>query len=143
MKLKTILIMSVLIAGSKVMAQSKKEMQVAAAVDQLKEAMINPDSAKLDALVADDLAYGHSSGKIEDKKSFIHSLLSGQSDFVTINLTDQKIHLHKNTAVVTHKLDATNNDNGKPGTVKLSIMTVWVKQNRHWELVARQAVKSQ
>ena len=143
MKLKTILVLVVLIGGSKAMAQSKKEMQVAAAVEQLKEAMINPDSAKLVAMVSDDLSYGHSSGKIEDKKSFIHTLVSGQSDFVTINLTDQKIHLHKNTAVVTHKLDATNNDGGKPGTVKLSIMTVWVKQNGNWQLVSRQAVKAQ
>jgi ketosteroid isomerase-like protein len=141
MKLKTFLVVLVMIAGTMAIAQSKKELQVAAAVEALKANMINPDSAKLAALVMDDLSYGHSGGKIEDKQTFIHTLVSGQSDFVSIDLSDQKIVVYKNTAVVRHLLNAQTNDNGKPGTVKLSILTVWIKKNGHWQMIARQAVK--
>ena len=141
MKLKTCLFMLVIIAGSTAIAQSKKELQVAAAVEALKAAMINPDSAKLAAIVGDDLSYGHSGGKIEDKQTFIHALVSGQSDFVTIDLSDQKLKVYKNTAVVRHILNAQTNDSGKPGTVKLSVLTVWTKYKGHWQIVARQAVK--
>ena len=124
-------------------AQSKKIKQVAKAVNDLKEAMISADSAKLAAIVSDDLSYGHSGGKIEDKPAFIRAFVSGSSDFVTIDLTEQKIRIYQNTAVVTHILNAATNDNGKPGTVKLSILTVWNKQNNQWKMVARQAVRPQ
>ena len=122
-------------------AQNKKETAVAKAVEDLKNAMISADSAKLVSLVADDLSYGHSGGKIEDKATFIQTLVSGQSEFVTIELTEQKIKLYGNTAVVRHILNAVTNDNGKPGSVKLSILTVWNTQKGKWKMVARQAVR--
>ena len=122
-------------------AQNKKETAVAKAVEDLKNAMISADSAKLVSLVGDDLSYGHSGGKIEDKATFIQTLVSGHSDFVTIELTEQKIKLYGNTAVVRHILNAVTNDNGKPGSVKLSILTVWNTQKGKWKMVARQAVR--
>ena len=110
-------------------------------MEDLKYAMISADSAKLVSLFADDLIYGHSGGKIEDKATFIQTLVSGHSDFVTIELTEQKIKLYGNTAVVRHILNAVTNDNGKPGSVKLSILTVWNTQKGKWKMVARQAVR--
>ena len=130
-----------LIASNSGIAQNKKETAVAKAVEDLKNAMISADSAKLVSLVADDLSYGHSGGKIEDKATFIQTLVSGHSDFVTIELTEQKIKLYGNTAVVRHILNAVTNDNGKPGSVKLSILTVWNTQKGKWKMVARQAVR--
>ena len=139
-KVLTLMIAGLFTAGIS-SAQSKKIKQVAKAVNDLKEAMITADSAKLAAIVSDDLSYGHSGGKIEDKSAFIRAFVSGSSDFVTIDLTEQKIRIYQNTAVVTHILNATTNDNGKPGTVKLSILTVWNKQNNQWIMIARQAVR--
>lgn len=141
MKLKIILLMAVLSAGKIAVAQSKQVAEVAAAVEQLRQAMISGDSLQLTAIVAEDLTYGHSGGKIEDKPAFIHSFVTGHSDFVTIELSDQKIRVYENTGVVTHTLNATNNDNGVPGTVTLSILTVWHKNKGKWQLIARQAVK--
>jgi len=136
-----ILMVAGLIASNSGVAQNKKETAVAKAVEDLKNAMISADSAKLAALVADDLSYGHSGGKIEDKATFIQTLVSGHSDFITIELTEQNIKLYGNTAVVRHILNAVTNDNGKPGSVKLSILTVWNKQKGKWKMVARQAVR--
>jgi ketosteroid isomerase-like protein len=111
-------------------------------VEQLRVAMIDPTFTNLDKLIAKDLSYGHSGGKVEDKKTFIDNLLNGNSDFVEITLTDQKIVIHKKTAIVRHKLSAKTNDKGKsPGEVNLHIMTVWVKQGKIWKLLARQAIK--
>lgn len=124
-----------------IMAQSKEEKAVAAAVETLRKAMIDGDQKALEAIAADQLSYGHSSGNVEDKKTFVSTLTSGKSDFVTINLTDQTITVSGETAIVRHKLDATTNDNGKPGTVSLSILTVWQKQKGKWVMLARQAVK--
>lgn len=122
-------------------AQSKDSLQVAKAVNHLAELMVNPDKAALEALVSEQVSYGHSSGKLEGRTAFIESLTSGSSDFVKINLTDQTIQLFGKTAIVRNKLFASTNDGGKPGEVKLALILVWQKQQKAWKLIARQAVK--
>lgn len=122
-------------------AQSKSEKQVAAAVEQLKLAMIEPTADALDKLIDDNLSYGHSGGKVEDKKSLLDALLTNKSDFVSIELTGQTISIHNKTGIVRHVLSANTNDNNKPATVKLSVLTVWQKHGSQWKMIARQAVK--
>jgi hypothetical protein len=123
------------------MAQNKEEAGVNAAVELLRKNMIDPDKAMLQKITSEQLSYGHSSGTIEDQATFIETLVSGKSDFVTIDLTDQTVSVSGNTAIVRHNLSATTNDGGNPGTVKLHIMTVWQKQKGQWKMLARQAVK--
>jgi len=122
-------------------AQSQAERKIAEAVESLKNAMINADKNALENLVADKLSYGHSGGAIDDKKTFVEKLVSGQSDFVTIDLSEQTISISGSAAIVRHILKAKTNDGGKPGEVNLRILLVWQKQNGGWKLLARQAVK--
>jgi ketosteroid isomerase-like protein len=103
--------------------------------------MVDPDKAALDALVLDELTYGHSNGLIQDKAAFETALLSKSSDFVTIDLTEQTVTVVGNTAWVRHTLTAITNDGGKPGSAHLSVLLVWLKQKGQWRLFARQAVK--
>jgi len=129
------------LGGNTVKAQSKEETAVAAAVESLRKAMVDPDKATLDKLTAEELSYGHSSGKVQNKAEFIDALVNKTSDFVSIDLTEQTIKIAGNTAIVRHVLSASTNDGGKPGTVKLGILTIWQKQHGAWKLLARQAVK--
>ncbi|MEP6746751.1 MAG: nuclear transport factor 2 family protein [Bacteroidota bacterium] len=128
-------------AGNTLFAQTKDEKEVAAAVENLRKAMINPARALLENMTVSDLSYGHSSGKVQDREAFIEALVSGASDFVTIDLSEQTIKVTGNTAIVRHVLNATSNDGGKPGVVKIAILLVWIKQGKEWKLLARQAVK--
>ena len=114
---------------------------VAAAAEKLRVAMIDPTPAALGALVADDLSYGHSGGKVDTKASFISDLMDGKSDFVTIAITDQTINVVDNVAIVRHTLTADTNDSGKPGMVSIKILGIWQKQGSDWRLLARQAVR--
>lgn len=125
-----------------VMAQEKQEKRLAERVQLLKEAMVNPAEAVLADLTMPGLTYGHSSGIIDTQADFISKFMSGKSDFVAINLSEQTIKIEKNTAIVRHKLDAVTNDNGKPGEAHLWVMLVWVKNKGEWRLLARQAVKA-
>jgi ketosteroid isomerase-like protein len=129
--------------GVAAMAQNKDEAAVAAAVEALRQAMISGEKTALEKIAAADLSYGHSGGKIEDKAAFVEAISSGKSDFVTIDLTEQTVKVSGNTAIVRHKLAATTNDGGNPGSVKLNILLVWQKQKGQWVLLARQAVKIQ
>ncbi len=122
-------------------SQSKEQMRLAGAVEKLSLAMISGVREELESIVDDSLSYGHSGGAVEGKAEFVEKIASGKSDFITIHLTDQKISITGNVAVVRHQLYATNNDNGKPGEVKLKILLVFKKVGKEWKLLARQAVK--
>lgn len=129
-------------SGAGVFAQaSSSEKEVASAVESLRKALIDPTKTNLDNIVLDELTYGHSNGTIQDKAAFEEALLTGKSDFVTIDLTNQTIKVMGNTAWVRHELTATNNDGGKPGTAHLYVLLVFLKQKGEWRLMARQAVK--
>jgi ketosteroid isomerase-like protein len=121
--------------------ESKDERAIATAVEALRKALVDPDKTTLDALVLDELTYGHSNGNLQDKAAFEEALLNKSSDFVTIDLSNQTVKVVGNTAWVRHTLTATTNDGGKPGNAHLSVLLVWVKQKGQWRLLARQAVK--
>ena len=134
---------SPVLAQSPAGAPDKDEPALTAVVESFRKAMIDPDKATLDKLTLDQLTYGHSSGLLQDKAAFEQALLSGSSDFVSIDLSDQTISVVGNTAWVRHTLSAVTNDGGKPGTTHLSVLMVWMKQKGQWRLLARQAVKVQ
>lgn len=123
-------------------SQSKEYERVEAALEKLRLAMISGVREDLEYITDESLSYGHSSGAVENKSEFVEKIASGKSDFLTINNTDQKISITGNVAVIRHQLFATNNDNGKPGEVKLKILLVFKKVGKDWKLLARQAVKS-
>lgn len=140
MYLCTAMICSMMIAQGA--AAAPDEESVAEQVEQLRAAMLHPgDHTALDRLVLDELSYGHSNGKVQNKGEFIDALVSGASDFVSIALSDQSVKISGDTAVVRHTLVAVTNDSGKPGNVSLKILMVWKKDGGHWRLLARQAVR--
>ncbi|MBK6825459.1 MAG: nuclear transport factor 2 family protein [Chitinophagaceae bacterium] len=126
----------------RVQGQSKAESQVASATTALTKAMVDGDRATLEKLAADQLGYGHSGGHIDDKKEFVEKIASGNSDFLSIDLTEQTITISGKTAIVRHILTAKTHDKGKaPADVHLRVILVWQKQGGQWKLLARQAVK--
>ncbi|WP_293310815.1 nuclear transport factor 2 family protein [Pedobacter sp. UBA5917] len=137
--IKKLLIFSCLLISTHFCFAQQAELEDA--VNRLTKLMVTPDSLALDKIVLNNLSYGHSSGKIQTKKEFLHSLLSGESDFVDINLTDQTVVIQNKTALVRHTLNAKTNDKNVPGNVKLYILLIWSKEKTDWKLLGRQAVK--
>ena len=138
---KIITIVAFLLVGVIGFAQNKQMEEIKSVDEYLRLAMISGNREQLMLLTSANLTYGHSSGKIQNQKEFVDQIASGQSDFVNIDISNEQITLYKNTAIVRHSLSAETNDSGKPGTVKLYVLLVWVKQNSGWQLAARQAVK--
>jgi hypothetical protein len=126
-----------------VLSQNKEEKYVAEAVETLRLTMVDPNEATFKKLLSDDLSYGHSGGHVDTKMEFIEALKTGKSDFLKIDLSDQTIKIVGKTAIVRHKLIGETHDAGKEQTtVKLLVLTVWIKQKSGWQLLARQAVKT-
>ena len=138
---KIITVVAFLLVGVIGFAQNKQMEEIKSVDESLRLAMISGNREQLMHLTSADLTYGHSSGKIQNQNEFVEQIVSGQSDFVTIDITNEQITLYKNTAIVRHSLSAETNDGGKAGTVKLYVLLIWVKQNSGWQLAARQAVK--
>ena len=122
-------------------AQSADETKVAETMEALRKAYIDPDKAVLEKLLHEDLSYGHSSGTIETKAMLIESLVSNNSDFKTMDLTDQTIKIVGKNAIVRHKLFAETANKGVASTAKLYVLLVFVKIKGNWVLLARQAAK--
>ena len=136
------LLLAALIFTGAVSAQSKKEQQVAMAVEALRKAIVDADKGMLEKLAHESLSYGHSTGKVESKAAFIENIVNGNSGFESIELTGQTIFVTGKTAIVRHRLVAVTDDKGKSkGTANIGILTVWQKNKRQWQMLARQAVK--
>lgn len=119
---------------------------VNAAVETLRVALIDPTSENLAAIALPELTYGHSTGTIEDYATFSDVLLTGKNDYKNYDISEQVVTVVGQTAWVRHIMDATVgiiNEDGTPGEVvpHLNVLTVWVKKDGVWKLLARQAVK--
>lgn len=123
-------------------AQSKDEKDVAAAVEIFIKGIIDADKNLFDTVIADELVYSHSSGKVQNKATFIDGIINGQPlDYITVDLSDQTIKIVGKTAVVRHIFSSKTSSNGISGNLNLGIMHIWQKQHGKWKLLARQAYK--
>ncbi|WP_286969051.1 nuclear transport factor 2 family protein [Flavobacterium sp. UBA4854] len=120
---------------------SKEENAVSSQVEILRQAMIDADGAKLKALTSDKLNYVHSNGNFQNQAEFIEGIVSGKSDFVSIDFQNQTITIQNDVAIVRHVLSAHTKDDGIDRDIKIGIMLVWQKQKGKWVLIARQAYK--
>ena len=119
--------------------QTGKETAVAAAVEALRTAMVAGDKAALEKLAMDELSYGHSSGRLENKAEFIATLTSGKAGFSAIELNDQTVNVVDRIALVRHVFNGTRRNDAS--NMKLAILTVWLQQQDQWKLLARQAAR--
>ena len=126
-------------SGLNASAQTKDEKELAAVIEQLRKAMVDGDKKILESITAEQLTYGHSSGKIDTRASFIDDLVTGKSDFVSITLSEQTVTISDNLALVRHKLMGEINDNGKTNPLNLNVLLVWQKQKGQWKFIGRHA----
>jgi hypothetical protein len=100
------------------------------------------DAEILGRIAADELVYGHSSGKVQNKDEFIAEIISGEPlDYVQIQLTDQTIKVVGETAIVRHVFTAGTISQGNPGNLRIGNVLIWQLQQGKWKLLARQAYK--
>lgn len=129
--------------ATNIFAQSKAEQAVEVAVIALHKNLVSPDRVSLNNLVSDNLSYGHSAGKVENKDQFIDFLFNGPFKFTSINTADQTIQVSGKDAVVRHIFTGKATNNGVPTDVRIGNLMVWRKEGSQWKLLARQAFKLQ
>lgn len=133
---------SSLLSSRRSVAESADETAVNQAIEALRQAMLAADKAKLEALVADQLSYGHSGGVIETKAQFVDVIASKKTTYKSITLSDATVTVAGTNAIARHVFAAETEANGKPGTAKVGVLQVWQKQGTTWKLLARQAFRT-
>jgi hypothetical protein len=123
------------------LAESADEAAVAQAAEALRQAMVDADKARLEEIVADQLSYGHSGGRVESKAVFIDAIVSRKFIFKSITLTDSTIAIAGNDAIVRHVFAGETVQDGKPASARVGALQVWQKVDGRWRLLARQAYK--
>ena len=123
--------------------QQTAETDIVVAVNQLIKGMTDADESILESILANELVYGHSNGRVQNKSEFIAEILSGQPFvYVSIVPLDQTIKISGDVAVVRHIMTAeTKNTNGEPDSLRIGNTLVWQLQSGTWKLLARQAYR--
>jgi hypothetical protein len=120
-------------------AQSKDEKDVAAAVEKLNKAMVDPEKSLLESIVSEGLSYGHSGGIVQNKDVFIDDLINGAFNFSSISPINQTISITGTIAIVRNILVAKATDSGVPTDLRIGNAMVWRKEGGAWKLLVRQA----
>lgn len=111
------------------------------AIESLRKAMQSADKAGLEAATAENLSYGHSAGKIENKAEFVGAIMARKAVVKSLQFTDQKNDIHGQTARSRHFYESVSEEDGKVTNTRIGVLQVWQKQDGKWKLYARQAYK--
>jgi len=124
-------------------AASADEEAVAKKVEAFRAAQIAADAKALDALCAAELSYSHSTGRVEDKPTFIANATNGKSKFLSLEYKDTQIRVVGPAAIVRfHWLGEQEAvADGKKSATDLHILMNWQKQGADWKLLSRAATK--
>jgi len=113
---------------------------IQSSVEKLRVLMLKPDTAKLNALLADQLIYVHSDGHFNNKATFVSDLMTGVSHFTALEFKEQTVTIAGNVGIVRHILTGDTQDKGKaPAHVNIRVMQIWQKKSGKWKLLARQS----
>ena len=67
-----------LVFSSPALAEAGDEASVKQNVEALREALLKADKAQLERLSAEQLSYGHSDGRVQNKAEFIDGVMTGR-----------------------------------------------------------------
>lgn len=124
-------------------AMSAEEEAVAKRVEAFRTAQVGADAKAFEALCASELSYSHSSGRVEDKATFIANATSGKSRVLSLVYDDLKVRVVGDAAIVRFhwKGESEAVGDGKKSSTDLHILMNWQKQGGEWRLLSRAATK--
>ena len=133
--------LSSLFRGSPALAEVGDEAAVKQNVEALREALLKADKTQLERLSADQLSYGHSDGRVQDKAEFINGVMTRKATVKSITFPDLKVAVAGDAAIARNLYESESETDGKPNSVKIGMLSVWQKQGGNGKLLARQGYR--
>jgi ketosteroid isomerase-like protein len=117
------------------------EAEVLRADDRRFEAMRKGDWAALDAALADDLTYVHSTARLESKKEHLANLTAGKPHYRGIAPRDRHVRVHGNVGVVNGVSEMHVDNAGKEQRFTIRYLAVYAKTGEQWRMLAWQSTR--
>lgn len=112
-------------------------------LDQLRlSAMLAADIQRLDRILDDRLTYTHSTGAVDDKRSYLRKISSGDLRYRSIKSTNKKVIDAGACALIFDDLVMEVDVQNRPYTVISNALSVWVaSSDESWKLLAVQSAR--
>jgi ketosteroid isomerase-like protein len=104
-------------------------------------AVVRADTAVLDRETSDEYILTGITGQVSDKAQMLAGFKSGTNKLTVDDLSDMKVHVYGDAAVVTGKMDVKGVMGGKDVTGQARFTRVYVKKAGHWQSVALQQTR--
>jgi ketosteroid isomerase-like protein len=101
-------------------------------------AVVKGDVATLEKLTSDDYILINANGQLSDKPTTMNNIKTGNIKLTTNDLSDLKVRVYGNTAVVTGKSDAKGSIGGRELKGPVMFTRVYVKKDGKWQSVSFQ-----
>jgi hypothetical protein len=145
--MKGFLVFLLAIAATSLVAQSIEktpEKEVLRVENQRIQAVLRRDTAALEQLLADELVYTHSTGRVDSKAQFIHSIESGDLNYLAMKHSNFDARVYGDVAVLTGrsavKVKSPHTGN-QTADLDLRFLNVYAKRRGQWQQVAWQSTR--
>jgi hypothetical protein len=128
------LLFTALVLTTAAFAETADEAAVRTAHEAFLKAAKAGDRAALEKIFAEGLQYSHSNTKLENKQEAIDALVKSKGNF---EIHSQAIHVYGKAATIRAKMTAHN----ATGDTPLTMLQVWVKNGKGWQMVERQTTR--
>lgn len=108
---------------------------------ELTDGLIKKDTSAFERHLADNGVFTDPDGKVMTKSQLIADIKSGDLKIDSSKIDDMKVHVFKDTAVVTYATADTGTYKGKPITGRYRWTDTFVKNGGRWQIVAGQGTK--
>ena len=117
--------------GQKIIDLDKKRMT----------AMAQKDIATLNALLADDLVYTHSTARLDTKQSLIGNMEGGSTVYTGVEPSDVKAQDLGDAVVLTGSCRISVMSQGRPNAFSVRFTDVYANRGGQWQMVTWQSTR--
>jgi ketosteroid isomerase-like protein len=117
------------------------EADVLRADDGRFDAMVREDWGALEAALADDLTYVHSTARLESKAEHVANLRAGKPHYRGIKPRERKARVHGGIGVVNGVSEMHVENGGKEQRFTVRYLAVYAKAGENWRMIAWQSTR--
>jgi ketosteroid isomerase-like protein len=117
------------------------EAEVLSADDRRFEAMRKQDWPALEAVLADDLTYVHSTARLETKAEHVGNLKAGKPYYRGIAPRERTVRVHGGAGVVNGVSEMHVENAGKEQRFTVRYLAVYAKAGNTWRMIAWQSTR--
>lgn len=110
--------------------------EILVADDARYTAMIDGDFTALQEILAEELLYGHSSGQVDTRESYLSALEGGAVKYLEAQRSDETVRQVGTVALMTglHRLRV--QVGGQEKVLHNRFMTTWLQRSGRWQLLS-------